>query len=608
MTLTVGDLYCGAGGFAEGFRQAGFRIKWAIDNSPESAMTFKKNHPGTDVLCEDLTTFDPRRLGRVDAVIGSPPCTQFSLANRGGNGDTAGGMNFVIRFLEAIRELRPKYWIMENVPNLLPHLEALLEDDDFRLPRGSVRIPDRQTLTSVHYGVPQLRRRLFCGDYPDPRTIDLTQAGERLTLGHVVAGLPSPLTRPDGRRRVHDPVYPQVVISESELRCHFEDHRWRLTTDEVAACRKHKTAHRVYGKMTFPDSLEIPARTITSTRTRTSRATIVIDFPGAGKGEGTYRTLTARECASVQGFPVAYQFWGKSLGAVDRMIGNAVPPPVAFAFAAGILAAEGLRAPTSPRVSVTKELAPALGTKYQPSNQKYRAKRRFREVCEVEWSRDCRVELDNGGNQPGHSHSGVEPFGTEWVTKLYLGYAKKFKCYELPLSQVERLIFRTMEAWILGTSVAPAFQSLSDAAVKNFTLSSPDANLLQARWAQRVQHGTSPNDVLKSVDELVDEHLPLSRWNRVPIPRGLYSTFLTRFESNRGIRADRGCPKDLTVRVLGALLCLSIACNVINRRGERLPAEPASTDVAKISPKELRREGLLQQNQTQGLNVEGLLD
>src|SRR3989475_323043 len=103
MTLTVGDLFCGAGGFAEGFRQAGFRIKWAVDSSPEASMTFKKNHPGTEVLCEDLTALNPRDLSRVDAVIGSPPCTQFSLANRGGNGDAAGGMNLVTRFLEIIR-------------------------------------------------------------------------------------------------------------------------------------------------------------------------------------------------------------------------------------------------------------------------------------------------------------------------------------------------------------------------------------------------------------------------------------------------------------------------------------------------------------------------
>src|SRR5437016_5782369 len=126
MSLTVGDLYCGAGGFAEGFRQAGFRVKWAIDSSPDAARTFKKNHPETDVMCEDLLSLNPRRLSKVDTVIGSPPCTDFSLADRGGTGDKAAGMKLVVRFLEIVQTLDPKYWIMENVPNLLPHLNEAL--------------------------------------------------------------------------------------------------------------------------------------------------------------------------------------------------------------------------------------------------------------------------------------------------------------------------------------------------------------------------------------------------------------------------------------------------------------------------------------------------
>ena len=60
------------------------------------------------------------------------------------------------------------------------------------------------------------------------------------------------------------------------------------------------------------------------------------------------RTLTLRECASVQGFPLSYQFWGDSVSQKDFLVGNAVSPPVARALANAILGQEGRAAPTDP--------------------------------------------------------------------------------------------------------------------------------------------------------------------------------------------------------------------------------------------------------------------
>ena len=104
--LTVGDLYCGAGGFSEGFRQAGFEISWAIDKWGPAAETYEKNI-GVKVTPEDVTrrSFDFASLPKVDVLIGSPPCQPFSLANRGGGGDAAGGLRLVVIFLEAVKVL-----------------------------------------------------------------------------------------------------------------------------------------------------------------------------------------------------------------------------------------------------------------------------------------------------------------------------------------------------------------------------------------------------------------------------------------------------------------------------------------------------------------------
>jgi site-specific DNA-cytosine methylase len=55
-----------------------------------------------------------------------------------------------------------------------------------------------------------------------------------------------------------------------------------------------------------------------------------------------FRTLTAREAATAQGYQVTYQFWANSMSGKDALIRNALPPPMARAAATAIRAAEGL--------------------------------------------------------------------------------------------------------------------------------------------------------------------------------------------------------------------------------------------------------------------------
>ena len=89
--LKVIDLFCGAGGFSEGFRQMGFEVTHAIDNWNPALVAHKENQPEAEVIKADIASLDPHQFPKPDVIIGGPPCTEFSGSKRGGGGDFALG-------------------------------------------------------------------------------------------------------------------------------------------------------------------------------------------------------------------------------------------------------------------------------------------------------------------------------------------------------------------------------------------------------------------------------------------------------------------------------------------------------------------------------------
>jgi DNA (cytosine-5)-methyltransferase 1 len=275
---TLGDLFCGVGGFSEGFRQAGFRTIWAVDNWRPAVESFVHNSPGTKVVEEDILNLDLSTLEPVQVLVGSPPCTNFSFANKGGNGDIDSGLRLVKKFIDAIDVLKPRYYIMENIPRLLRVLQDRMKKralDNY--------FPQRVLLNASDFGVAQNRRRLFCGRFPLPNP---TTCNSKVPLGKMIFGLPSPVGTGSAPVTVRDPVY-GFRMPISKLTDHFMD----TTIDKASAGRfiRMRRSHPWCGKMRFPDSLNIPSRTI-DTIASSPRQSVVISDPR--HGQGTYRTLT----------------------------------------------------------------------------------------------------------------------------------------------------------------------------------------------------------------------------------------------------------------------------------------------------------------------------
>lgn len=132
--VTFVDLFAGAGGFSEGFLQAqengkffDFLVANDINENCELTHVVRYNHQlGLDAkfLCQDITEPDflsnlMEKIGdnRVDVVCGGPPCQSFSLAGKRKKFDKKDDL--FSHYLEVIKVLRPKYFVMENVKGIL---------------------------------------------------------------------------------------------------------------------------------------------------------------------------------------------------------------------------------------------------------------------------------------------------------------------------------------------------------------------------------------------------------------------------------------------------------------------------------------------------------
>jgi len=162
------DLFCGAGGITEGFRQAGYQSLYGNDVMKEAIETFALNHPEAIADGRSIEEVDPVKIreqlgllpGELDVLVGGPPCQGFSInaPERFLNDSRNKLFKHYERFVE---EFRPKTFLFENVPGLL----SLGDGAVFRL---IVKIftalgyhVTAKILFAAHYGAPQERWRLI---------------------------------------------------------------------------------------------------------------------------------------------------------------------------------------------------------------------------------------------------------------------------------------------------------------------------------------------------------------------------------------------------------------------------------------------------------------
>ncbi len=336
-SITVADLFCGAGGLSVGLCAAGLRTTFAADQFAAAVQSYKLNF---DHEASPTTVNWDTDLPSVDIIAGGPPCQGFSSAGRRSPNDARNSL--VAVFAHLVARHRPRAFLFENV-------EGFLTGDAGRwvldlldpLVRAGYCIHLRK-INAAHYGVPQHRKRVIAigGLGWDPGFPPLTHramgmpgsqaVGHGLprcpTVAEALAELPSARPRVLGRGDLidHDFHVPEGVdltriqsLLPGQTMKDLPEHLWHETYRRRAH-RRVMDGTPTERRGGAPAGLrrlagDQPSKAITS------GATSEFVHPTED------RTLTLRECARLQTFSDEYRFVG-TLNEKALLIGNAVPP------------------------------------------------------------------------------------------------------------------------------------------------------------------------------------------------------------------------------------------------------------------------------------------
>lgn len=356
------DLFCGAGGFSEGFNKEGFRTILAVDCELAACDTFRMNHPSMpeeNVLCEDLALRQVKSIvkrcggwnsqfvrGSVDVLTAGIPCQGFSKAGY----RSRPGMKYdpledprnllYKRVLLWIRDLEPRYIVLENVPEIGSaggKDVRILDSICSALRRMGYRV-DHKVINAFDHSTPQTRLRMIIlashRRVSEIRLDELEGYSRRgMAVREAFKGLP-PLRSNSGSWYVKygDALLTSHVTrfnNDEDLRIfealkpgeHYE--QFVIRRKDIMEDRRKSRKHAVYGTKSFSDKYhrldeEKPARTIVAHLKKDGNGYI---HPKEA------RSISIREAMRIQGFRDDYVLCGSAAKQYTQ-VGNAVPPPL----------------------------------------------------------------------------------------------------------------------------------------------------------------------------------------------------------------------------------------------------------------------------------------
>ncbi len=333
------SLFSGAMGLDLGIEAAGFDIKVCVEMDHWAAETIRINtsipvieRDINDVSSEDILKVSGLKKENIDLVVGGPPCQAFSTAGKQrGFSDIRGGC--IIQFIRVVSDLKPKYFILENVRGILSAKlnavpEAYKEYDSIKMESGSVlklvlnefnklgyRI-SYALLNAANYGVPEKRERVvMIGHLGDRVPIPAPSHSESGAFGTKKwVSLRDSIGDLQGKPMRYIPLRSRM---EKYMKLIGEGENWTKLDPAVAKEAMGKAYVLSGGKTGFLRRLSFDEPAPTLVTSPTMPATQLCH-------PKELRPLSVEEYARIQQFPDTWIFEGR-IESIYKQIGNAVP-------------------------------------------------------------------------------------------------------------------------------------------------------------------------------------------------------------------------------------------------------------------------------------------
>jgi|LakMenE18May11ns_1017448.scaffolds.fasta_scaffold9834819_2 DNA (cytosine-5)-methyltransferase 1 len=389
------DLFAGCGGFSEGFYKEGFESIVHVDFDEAACSTLKErmkfynysqNEIEKSVICGDLTKDEVNlkisnvvKKTKVDVLVGGPPCQSFSTVGRAQDPNSMRNdpRNYLFfNYLKILEKYMPKVFVFENVSGILsakPNGKLIFPQIIKEMSKHYDVCDEKDIilLNSVHYGVPQVRKRvIIIGVRKDLKikvkdiynNITKTHYSPEMELKCMTKGLSKYITVKDaicdlpklfpgdGESEIKFKVNKSNSFIKKirttgfnklynhEARQHNKDDReryyllsknqWQLK--HLAEVRPDLVHHdpKHFGNRYTVQKYNLPGTTVVAHLYKDGNLFIHPDHTQE-------RTFTVREAARVQSFPDDFKFMGSKTNQY-KQVGNAVPPLMAQQIAKAI--------------------------------------------------------------------------------------------------------------------------------------------------------------------------------------------------------------------------------------------------------------------------------
>lgn len=332
------DLFCGCGGLTYGMRKAGIQVLAGIDSDPKFKETYEINNSGVVYINRDIRTLAGKEVKRIFGghegpriLAGCAPCQPFSNMNRE-KSELHQDYSLLLEFGRIVREVRPDGIIMENVPQLASRGKEILEKFLDAVHDVGLVENYESNVDFASYGIPQHRRRMVLVASRKKPVLPRQLYGPEgkysfVTVKKTIGRYPAIGNGNIDRTNLYHSTKRLSPINLKRLKVTPHNGGSRKDIPVSLWIKTHKThpGHGdTYGRMKWNE----PAPTLTTKCISITNGRFA--HPDQDRG------ISVREAAALQTFPDKYLF-RLGLQDVQRCIGNAVPPLIAWKLSISLL-------------------------------------------------------------------------------------------------------------------------------------------------------------------------------------------------------------------------------------------------------------------------------